>query len=175
MEQISRILVVLILSAVWIIFVETHRGDDLHGLQHIAEMISVVCNIPRRLSMRCVAHRGDGLHGVLQHTVEIIFVVCITPLRWSLCTPQRRSQRCATHCRDDRRDVQHTAEINCTLQNKNRNFQWSMVAFKETISRSTSIMKEKNLNCKEKFFLAHLETTWGSNISTKLELNSKIL
>ena len=73
--------------------------SDLRGAQHTAEIISAVCNIPRRLSLRCASHRGndlcthhrDDFSGV-QHTAEIISAVCNR--LW------RRSPWWATHCRD---------------------------------------------------------------------------
>ena len=69
------------------------------------------------------------LRGV-QHTKEIISAVCYIP--------RKSSQRCATYRGrgDYLRDVQHTAEVNCTPRNQNRNLHLSMVAFKETIRRN---------------------------------------
>ena len=67
---------------------------------------------------------------------KVVSAVCNIPRRSSLYTPQRRSQRYATHRGDDLSGVQHTAEINCTPRNQNRNLHLSMVAFKETIRRN---------------------------------------
>ena len=93
------------------------------------------------------AHRGDifvieyldEIEAELEITLaclsgETISAVCNTPLRWSLCTPQRRSQRCATH---DLRGVQHIGEINCTPRNQNQNLHLTTITFKETIRRNT--------------------------------------
>ena len=57
----------------------THCGDDLRGMQHTAEIISAVCNIPQWSSQGCATHRGDDLRG-MQHTTEIN------------CTPQNQNQ-----------------------------------------------------------------------------------
>ena len=75
----------------------------------------------------------NHLRGV-QHTAEIISAVCIIPQRRSLYTPQRRSQRCATHRGDHLHDVQHTEEINCgnTAETKSN----SSLAVNETIRRN---------------------------------------
>ena len=105
----------------------------LGGVQHTVEIISAVsavCSIPRRWSPRCATHRKDDFLSV-QPTAEMISSVCNPPQRWF--------PRCATHRRDDIRGVQlrvHTAEINCTPRNQNRNLHLSVVAFKETIRRN---------------------------------------
>ena len=47
--------------------------SDFCGVQHTAEIISAVCNIPQRSSPRCATYRGDNLRGV-HHTAERISV-----------------------------------------------------------------------------------------------------
>ena len=45
------------------------------GVQHTAEMISALCNIPQRLSLQCATYHGDHLCCV-QHTMKMISAVC---------------------------------------------------------------------------------------------------
>ena len=75
----------------------------------------------------CGVYRDD-LRSV-QHTLEIISAVCITLWIWSLYTPQRRSQRCATHRGDDLGGVQHTGEIISEVCNTARRWSWLCAAY----------------------------------------------
>ena len=66
---------------------------------------------------------------ILQHTIEIISTVCNTPRRWSLYTPQRRSQLCATHRGDDLGGAQHTAEIISEVCNTPQRWSWQCAVY----------------------------------------------
>ena len=57
------------------------------------KVISAVCIILQRWSLRCAAHCGSGLCCV-HHTAETISADCIST--W------RRSPLCAAHCRDNK-------------------------------------------------------------------------
>ena len=124
---------------------DAHCGDNLSGMMHTTEIISVVWCTPWRSSQLCAAHRRDHFRGV-QHTGNICMgdhiQYIIKELLWNIkcekfcylcsvqhiaeivstlrCNLQRLSPQCDAHSRDRFRRVQHTAEIIsavwCTLR-----------------------------------------------------------
>ena len=135
----------------------TYRGDNLRGVQHTAEkisvhtteMISTVCNTPQGRSRQNVAHPGDHLRGV-QHTSESR-APNVEKISW-VCNPLwRQSRWCAAHRGDDLSGVQLTAETNSTLQVKIFTCLWLRLKgqlVEILLGVNTSIMKEKILSIK---------------------------
>ena len=106
----------------------THSGDDFRGVQHTAEIISAVCNIPRRSSLLCATHHEDDLRGVHEIFYPYLFAwfepiwapdkqtevfpnLALILSRYSItkCSP-----RCASHRRDHLGGVHHTVESKVT-------------------------------------------------------------
>ena len=57
---------------IWFRFRRDIRSQSsIRCVQQTAEIISTVCNIPRRSSQRCATHRGVNLSGV-QHTISAV-------------------------------------------------------------------------------------------------------
>ena len=75
-------------------------GDNIRGVHHSVETISVVCITQRRQYPWCASLRGDNIHDV-HHSPETISVMCITP--------RRQYAWCASLRGDKIRGVHHSA------------------------------------------------------------------